>query len=192
MNIEETSPPGTTLVAASGTSGRTFRILPGRPDSSRDLGTMSPHVSSRKRGRSTPVCVGGSWADRPEAERSAHPACPDHNTSQPRPQSQIQPSPDAPSPPNAQPRFYREDRACTYDPRLQPSARVRQRLTPAANTSTPPTAYPVARRLLPNCYQSEGFEAGISCPRAKSNDGRYWARTSDLRLVEAAKQRRYP
>lgn len=74
------------------------RIFLGRPESGRDLGTMSPHVSSRKRGRSTPVCVGGSWADRPEAERSAHPACPDHNTSQPQPQSQIQLFLDAPTP----------------------------------------------------------------------------------------------
>jgi hypothetical protein len=53
------------------------------------------------------------------------------------------------------------------------------------HTSTPPTASPDARRLLPDCYQTEGCKARFPRPRAKSNDGRYWARTSDLRLVEA-------
>jgi hypothetical protein len=49
---------------------------------------------------------------------------------------------------------------------------------------------PRARLDPEDCYQIATTLARLGpanpCPRAKSDDGRYWARTSDLRLVEAA------
>ena len=63
---------------------------------------------------------------------------------------------------------------------LDPDAPRRRHLAPA---SLGDILQP--RGLLPNCYQARSFGPANPRSRAKSDYGRYWARTSDLRLVES-------
>jgi hypothetical protein len=64
-----------------------------------------------------------------------------------------------------------------------PSARVREEIDSRCEHLVAASRVPVRPD---DCYQTQFLGPDSLCPRAKSDDGRYWARTSDLRLVEAA------